>query len=132
MEHFEDNLSKFSNDENIADDKKKLFLLQDALRRLDKHKPYHVRAVNKRVIDHKKETSHQDSAAGKITKSKEEELNSIASNIESLLPHPYRKQSKGVATFLMLESYRDHPVKVDSDGKRIIIQGKGYNLLDLI
>ena len=42
IEHFEDNLSKFINDENIADDKK-LLLLQDALRRVDKHKPYRER-----------------------------------------------------------------------------------------
>ena len=50
VEHFEDNLSKFIDNENIEDDKK-LLLLQDALCRVDKHKPYRAKASG---IDHKK------------------------------------------------------------------------------
>ena len=51
VEHFENNLSKFIDNENIEDDKK-LLLLQDALRRVDKHKPY--RSKPTAGIDHKK------------------------------------------------------------------------------
>ena len=46
------------------------------------------------------------------------------------MPHSYREQSKRLITYLM-ESGQDH-VQVDSNGKGIIIQGKSYNLLDLI
>ena len=118
VEHFEDNLNKFINDENIADDKK-LLLLQDALRRMDKHRPYRERPVAS-----KQETS-QDSA-----QSKEKELNSIVLKIGNLLPLSYREQSKRVLSYLMSES--GDQVQVDSIGKRIIIRGKSYNLVDLI
>jgi len=49
MEQFEDNLGKFINDENIANEKI-LLLPQVALQRVDKHKPYHVRLVNLNII----------------------------------------------------------------------------------
>jgi hypothetical protein len=85
---------------------KKLLLLQDAFRRLDKHKPYRARASgNVSVIDHKKETSPEDStsaataAAG--TQLKKEELESIVSSIGNLMPHSYCEQSKRLITYLM-------------------------------
>ena len=68
VEHFENNLSKFIDNENIEDDKK-LLLLQDALRRVDKHKPYRAKVSG---IDHKKEPSPQDSAATGTQLKKEE------------------------------------------------------------
>ena len=126
VEHFEDNLSKFINDENIADDKK-LLLLQDALRRVDKHKPYRERPATVTTDPPKQETSPQDSA-----QSKEKELNSIVLKIGNLLPLTYREQSKRVLSYLMLETGDEHQVQVESTGKRIIIQGKSYNLVDLI
>ena len=46
------------------------------------------------------------------------------------MPHSYREQSKRLLTYLM-ESGQDH-IQVDSNGKGIIIQGKSYNLLDLM
>jgi phosphoribosyl 1,2-cyclic phosphodiesterase len=52
------------------------------------------------------------------------------SSIGNLLPHSYREHSKRVLTYL-IESGQDH-IKVDSNGKQLIIQGKSYNLLDLI
>ena len=127
VEHFEDNLSKFIDNENIEDDKK-LLLLQDALRREDKPKPYHVKATAD--IDHKKESSPQDSAAAAGTQLKKEKLDSIVLKIGNLMPHSYREQSKRLLTYLM-ESGQDH-IQVESNGKGIIIQGKRYNLLDLI
>jgi hypothetical protein len=134
IEHFEDNLSKFINDENIADDKK-LVLLQDALRHVDKHRPYRERpttVVN--VTDPhspKQETSPQDSAAA-TAQSMEKELNSIVTSIGKLLPNTYREQSKKLLTYLILESGDDYQVQVDSTGKRIITQGKSYNVLNLV
>ena len=127
VEHFEDNLSKFLNDENIADDKN-LLLLQDALRRVDEHRPYLERPTVTVTDPPKRETSPQDSAV----QSKEKELNSIVSKIGNLLPLTYREQSKRVLSYLMLETAAEHQVRVDSTGKRIIIQGKSYNLVNLI
>ena len=43
-EHFEDRHDKFINNETIANDEK-LILLQNALRRVDSHKPYHKKTV---------------------------------------------------------------------------------------
>jgi hypothetical protein len=129
VEHFEDNLSKFIVNENIDDDKR-LLLLQDALRRVDKYKPYRARPVNMSVIDHKKETSPQDSFATAGTQLKKEESDSIVSSIGNLMPHSYREQSKRLITYLM-ESGQDH-IQVDRNCKGIIIQGKSYNLFVLI
>ena len=126
VEHFEDNLSKFLDNETIDDDKK-LILLQDALRRVDKHKSYRSKPTAA-GIDHKKESSPQESAAG--TQLKKEELDSIALKIGNLMPHSYREQSKRLLTHL-LESGQDH-IQVESNGEGIIIRGKSYNLLDLI
>ena len=54
-------------------------------------------------------------------------------SIGNLLPVTNREQSKRVLTYLMLESGGDgDQVQVDSTGKRIIIQRKSYNLVDLI
>ena len=44
------------------------------------------------------------------------------------MPHSYREQSKRLLTYL-LESDQ---IQVESNGERIIIQGKSYNLLDLM
>ena len=50
-EHFEDNLDKFINNETIADDEK-LILLQNALRRVNKHTPYREKPLKVNVINH--------------------------------------------------------------------------------
>ena len=55
-EHFEDNLDKFINNETIADDEK-LILLQNALRRVNKHKPYREKPLKVNVIDQPSENS---------------------------------------------------------------------------
>ena len=131
VEHFEDNLSKFLDNETIDDDKK-LILLQDALRRVDKHyrsKPTAAAAA----ADPKKESSPQESpaaaaAAAAGTQLKKEELDSIVLKIGNLMPHSYREQSKRLLIYL-LESGQ---IQVESNGERIIIQGKSYNLLDLM
>ena len=52
-EHFEDNLNKLINNEIIADDDK-LILLQNALRRVDRHKPYRERPLNVNVLYQKR------------------------------------------------------------------------------
>ena len=125
VEHFEDNLSKFLDNETIDDDKK-LILLQDALRRVDKH--YRSKPT---AADPKKESSPQESpaaAAAAGTQLKKEELDSIVLKIGNLMPHSYREQSKRLLIYL-LESDQ---IQVESNGERIIIQGKSYNLLDLI
>ena len=130
VEHFENNLSKFLDNENIEDDKK-LLLLQDALRRVDKHKSYRSKptaAAAAAAADPKKESSPQHSAGAAGTQLKKEELDSIVLKIGNLMPHSYREQSKRLLAYL-LES--DH-IQVESNGTGIIIQGKSYNLLDLI
>jgi len=122
VEHFEDNLSKFLDNETIDDDKK-LILLQDALRRVDKH--YRSKPT---AADPKKESSPQESPAAVGTQLKKEELDSIVLKIGNLMPLSYREQSKRLLTYL-LESGE---IQVESNGERIIIQGKSYNLLDLM
>jgi len=128
VEHFEDNLSKFLDNETIDDDKK-LILLQDALRRVDKHYRSKPTAA---AADPKKESSPQESpaaaAAAAGTQLKKEELDSIVLKIGNLMPHSYREQSKRLLIYL-LESDQ---IQVESNGERIIIQGKSYNLLDLM
>jgi hypothetical protein len=95
---------------------------------VDKHKPYRARASG---IDHKKEPSPQDSSAiTDGTHLKKEEMDSTVSSIGNLMLHSYREQSKQLITYLM-ENGQDH-IQVDSNGKWIIIQGKSYNLLDLM
>ena len=126
VEHFENNLSKFLDNENIEDDKK-LLLLQDALRRVDKHRSYRS-TPTAAAADPKKESSPRHSAAAAGTQLKKEELDSIVLKIGNLMPHSYREQSKRLLAYL-LES--DH-TQVESNGAGIIIQGKSYNLLDLI
>jgi len=123
VEHFEDNLSKFLDNETIDDDKK-LILLQDALRRVDKH----YRSKPTAAADPKKESSPQESPAAVRTQLKKEELDSIVLKIGNLMPHSYREQSKRLLIYL-LESDQ---IQVESNGERIIIQGKSYNLLDLM
>jgi hypothetical protein len=59
--------------------KKILLLLQDALRQVDKLKPYRARPVNVNFIDHKKGASPQDSSATAGTQLKNKELFSIES-----------------------------------------------------
>jgi len=123
VEHFEDNLSKFLDNETIDDDKK-LILLQDALRRVDKH----YRSKPTAAADPKKESSPQESPAAAGTQLKKEELDSIVLKIGNLMPLSYREQSKRLLIYL-LESGQ---IQVESNGERIIIQGKSYNLLDLM
>ena len=123
IQYFEDNLIKFLNERILPIIK--LILLQDALRQVDKHKPYHMRLVNISVID-KKEMSFEDSGTTTITLPKEE--NSKLSSVGNLMPHSHHEQSKKLLTYLMESQHN----KVNSKGKRIIIQGKIYYLLDLI
>ena len=48
--------------------------------------------------------------------------------IGDLLPHSHREQSKRVLTYFTGSEHN----QADSKGKQIIIQGKSYNLLDLL
>jgi len=59
---------------------------------------------------------------------KEDSLCHGLSWIGDLLPHSHREQSKRVLTYFTGSEHN----QADSKGKQIIIQGKSYNLLDLL
>ena len=69
-------------------------MLQDALRRADRHKPYHVRPVNVSDIDNM-ETSVKDSGTTRKKQPKEEDslLFNVFSSVRDLLPCSYCEQS---------------------------------------
>ena len=86
-ENFEDNLDKFLNNETISGDEK-IILLQNALRRVNKHKPYREKPLKVNVIDQPSENSE--------TPKKEDLLTSVV----DLLPQSYREQSKRLLAYL--------------------------------
>ena len=129
-EHFEDNLNKFINNETIADDEK-LILLQNALRRVDKHKPYRERPLKVNVIESNKEmtpSSSSSSSSTTIIPKEEEDLSKVMTSVADLMPHSYREQCKRLLTYL---NDSEH-VQIDANGNQVVIHGKTYILLDLL
>jgi len=76
-EPFENNLDKFINNETISDDEK-FILLQNALRRVERRKPYPKRPLKKNTID---QAPTPESSKTLKTPKQEENLSKVSSSI---------------------------------------------------
>ena len=72
-------------------------MLQSALRRVDKHKPYREKPIKVNVIDH---PPTSESSKTLRAPKQEEDLSKVTSSIVDLMPHSYCEQSKRHLTYL--------------------------------
>lgn len=120
LERFEDNLKDFLSDTSVADDYK-LSVFQNAIRRFDKQKPYREKPIPVSMINTSASPEKTQLDAGPLVDTTETDL------IESL-SRSYREPAKRILQFLKpLDT-----IQADILNNTIIVQGKKYNLLDLL